>query len=57
MKNISIFFVAALISLGFMLLSLNIADPELGIATIFVIWGVAFWLYSKRTSENSANQQ
>jgi len=56
MKNISIFFIAALISLGFMLLSLNIADPELGVGTIFVIWGIAVWLYSKRQPENSANQ-
>lgn len=55
MKNISIFFIAALISLGFMFLSLNIADPELGIATIVVIWGIAFWLYFKRQPENSAN--
>lgn len=56
MKNVSIFFIAALISLGFMLLSLNIADPELGIATIMVIWGFALWLYLKRQPENSANQ-
>ena len=56
MKNISIFFIATLISLGFMFLSLNIADPELGIATIVVIWGIAFWLYFKRQPENSANQ-
>ncbi|WP_231463579.1 hypothetical protein [Pedobacter sp. Leaf132] len=54
MKNMYIFFIAALISLGFMLLSLNIADPELGIATIIIIWSIAFWLYFKRQPENSA---
>lgn len=56
MKNKAIFFIACLITAGLIYISNSIADPELGISTVILIWGITLWYFINRQRSTEHNE-